>query len=144
MWEVLYFLTFLTMRSLNKTMLLGHLAANPEIKKTESGITMAVFPIATNRDWRSSDGTKKEAVDYHRVIAWRKMADICVQHLVKGSPVFIEGRIQNSSYDGKDGKKHYSTEIVLDKLYILVYKKQKDSVEVGVADVSEEREQEQK
>lgn len=130
------------MRSLNKTMLLGHLAANPEIRKTESGVTMAVFPIATNRDWRSSDGTKKEAVDYHKVVAWRKMADICAQHLVKGSPVFIEGRIQNSAYDGKDGKKHYSTEIVLDKLYILGYKKQKESVEICVTDVSDEREQE--
>lgn len=120
-------------------MLIGHLAANPELKKAESGISIATFPVATNRDWRTSDGEKKEAVDYHKVVAFRKLADICVQHLVKGSPVYISGRLQNSSFDGNDGKKHFVTEIVLDELSILVYKKSKEGLEVNVKDVSSEK-----
>jgi single-strand DNA-binding protein len=120
-------------------MLLGYLAKDPELRKTESGISMATFAVATNRDWRSSDGERKEAVDYHKVVAWRKLADICAQHLVVGSPVFIEGRLQNSSYEDKEGKKHFSTEIVLEKLNVLIYKKKKGGVEVNVQDVTEER-----
>ena len=125
------------MRSLNRMMLIGHLAADPDFRTTGSGVTVATFPVATNRDWRSSDGEKKEAVDYHKVVAWRNMADICAQHLVKGSPVYVDGRLQNSSYEDKDGKKCFSTEIVLDRLNVLVYKKKKDGVEVNVKDVSD-------
>ncbi|MBT4455911.1 single-stranded DNA-binding protein [Candidatus Peregrinibacteria bacterium] len=132
------------MRSLNKTMLIGHLAADPELKKTSSGIAVAYFPVATNRDWITSDGEKKESVDYHKVIAWRKLADICAQHLVKGSPVYIEGRLQNNSYEDKDGKKHYGTEIVLDELNVLVYKRKKDGIEVNIKNVSEDKNEKEK
>lgn len=134
-----YFLTQKDMRSLNKMMLIGHLAADPDLKRTASGISVAYFPVATNRDWTTSEGEKKQAVDYHKVIAWRKLADICAQHLVKGSPVYVEGRLQNTSYEDKDGKKHYGTEIVLDELNVLVYKRKKDGIEVNVKDVTEEK-----
>ena len=129
------------MRSLNKMMLIGHLAADPEFKKTSSGIAVSYFPVATNRDWTTQDGEKKEAVDYHKVVAWRKLADICAQHLVKGSPVYIEGRLQNTSFENKDGKKYYGTEIVLDKLNVLVYKRKKTGIEVNIKDVSEEKDE---
>ena len=128
------------MRSLNRTMLIGHLTSNPEFKKSDSGVSVAFFNVATNRDWRTTDGEKKEAVDYHKVVAFRKLADICAQHLVKGSPVYLAGRLQNSVLDGTDGKKHYFTEIVLDELNILIYKKGKEGVEVNVQNVSEVKE----
>jgi single-strand DNA-binding protein len=131
------------MRSVNQTVLMGHLAADPDLKKTESGISVATFPIATNRDWKTSDGEKKEAVDYHKIVAWRHLADVSAQHLVKGSPVYVSGRLQNTSYEGKDGKKHFGTEIVLDKLNVLVYKRKQGSIEVNVQDVSGDRDSEQ-
>lgn len=143
-WGVL-FINLKKMRSLNKVMLMGHVVANPELKKIGSGgVNMAVFSVATNRDWIAGDGTKKEAVDYHRVIAWRKLADICSQHLVKGSPIFIQGRLQNTTFDGKDGKKRFFTEIVLEELSILMFKKQKDVVEVNVNNVTDRQEEEGK
>jgi single-strand DNA-binding protein len=122
-------------------MLIGHLAADPDVRTTESGISVATFPVATNRDWRTDDGKKKEAVDYHKIVAWRKLADVCAQYLVKGTPVYVDGRLQNSSYEDKDGKKKFSTEIVLDKLNVLVYKNKKGNVEVNVKDVSVEPEE---
>ena len=125
------------MRSVNQMMLIGHLAADPDLRKTESGVSVATFPVATNRDWKTSDGKKKEAVDYHRVVAWRHLADVAAQYLVKGSPVYLSGRLQNTSYEGKDGKKHFGTEIVLERLNVLVYKRNKDNVEINVKDVTE-------
>jgi len=124
------------MRSLNQVMMIGHLAANPDVHTSATGVKVASFPVATNRDWTTSDGTKKEAVDYHRVVAFKRLADVCAQHLVKGSPVYIQGRLQNTSFDGTDGKKHFFTEIVLDELNILVYKKGKTGVELNVQNVT--------
>jgi len=136
LWGVL-FSNLKKMRSLNKVMLMGHVAANPELKTVGSGVNMVSFSVATNRDWTASNGEKKQEVDFHRIIAWRKLADICSQHLVKGSPVFLQGRLQNSVFDGSDGKKKFFTEIVLEELNILMFKKQKDVVEVSVNNVTE-------
>ncbi len=124
------------MRSLNQVMMIGHLAANPEIHTSATGVKVVSFAVATNRDWTTSDGTKKEAVDYHKVVAFRRLAEVCAQHLVKGSPVYVQGRLQNTSFDGTDGKKHFFTEIVLDQLSILVYKKGKTGVELNVQNVT--------
>jgi single-strand DNA-binding protein len=118
-------------------MLIGHLAADPDVRKSESDVSVTTFPVATNRDWKTSDGTKKEAVDYHKVVAFRGLADVCSNHLVKGTPVFLEGRLQNNNYEGKDGKKYFYTEIVLDNLNILSYRKKGGSVEVDVKEVKE-------
>lgn len=127
------------MRSLNRTMLVGHLAADVDLRKSsEGGVAVATFPVATNRDWLASDGTKKEAVDYHKIVAFRALADICARHLVKGTPVCIEGRLQNSSFKDKEGNNRYVTEIVLDKIYLFICKKKPNGVEVGVKEVSEE------
>lgn len=133
-----YFLTQKNMRSLNRTMLVGHLAADVEIRKSEKGVAVATFPVATNRDWLASDGTKMQAVDYHKVVAFRKLAEICSRYLVKGTPICIEGRLQNSVFEKKDGKKGYITEIVLDQLYLFIYKKKGNEVEVGVKEVGAE------
>ena len=120
------------MRSLNRVVLLGHLAADPDSRTTESGVPMVIFSVATNRDWKASDGQRKEAVDYHKFVAWRGLADVCAKHLVKGSPVYVEGRLQNSSYEDKEGVKRYSTEVVLERLHVLVYKKK----QIGIIEMS--------
>lgn len=116
-------------------MLIGHLAADPDIKKTSTGVAMCTFSVATNRDWMVADGGKKEAVDYHRVVAFRKLADICIKYLAKGTAVYLEGRLQNSNFE-KDGKKYFFTEIVLDNLNILVAKKKQTGVEIGIQNIS--------
>jgi len=126
------------MRSLNQVMMIGHLAANPDIHTSATGVKVASFQVATNRDWTTSDGAKKEAVDYHRFVAFKGLADVCAKHLVKGSPVYVQGRLQNVSFDGSDGKKHFFTEVVLDNLNILVYKKGKTGVELNVQNVTGE------
>ncbi len=126
------------MRNLNRVTLIGYLAADPDLKASESGISVATFPVATNRDWKSADGEKKEAVDYHKVVAFRKLADICVKYLAKGTPLCLEGRLQNSSFETKEGKKHYTTEIVLDNLFILSYEKKDGKMQVDVKEVGKD------
>ncbi|MBI5152627.1 single-stranded DNA-binding protein [Candidatus Peregrinibacteria bacterium] len=107
------------MRSMNKAMLIGRLAADPEKRITTSGKNVCFFPIAINRDWKSSDGQKSQTTDYHRVVSWQKLAEICGKHLRKGMGVYVEGRLMNRAFNGKDGEKKYMTEIVLENLNIL-------------------------
>ena len=127
------------MKSLNKVQLIGHLASDPELRTSETGVQVATFPLAINRDWCCADGTRKDAVDYHRIIAFNRLADVCVQHLVKGSPVYVEGKLQNHSFDDKTGRKHYVTEIVLEHLDILIYKRTSVGIETNFANVSDEK-----
>ncbi len=117
------------MRSLSRVMLIGHLAADPELRQTKSGKAVANFPLATNRLVKSEEGKKQEVADFHRVVAWSKLAEICSQYLIKGMAVFIEGRLTNTSFDDKDGVRHFRTEIVADTLNILTPKKSRDGVE---------------
>lgn len=114
---------------------MGYLATDPEVKATNSGISVAHFKIATNRDWKSSDGERHEATDYHKVVAWRKLADICGQHLKKGSGVYLEGRLMNSKYQDAEGKDRTSTEIVADLIHFIGFKKNKDRAEVNLIEV---------
>lgn len=124
------------MRSLNRVMLIGHLAADPELRQTKNGHTVVSFPMATNRVLNSKDGTKRELVDFHRVLAWNKLAEICNQYLVKGMAVYVEGRLANHSFDDKDGNKHFRTEIVSDELNILTWKKSKaGKPEIGIEEM---------
>jgi len=104
---------------MNKAMLIGRLAADPERRTTPSGKSVCFFPIAINRDWKSSDGQKSQTTDYHRVVSWQKLADVCAKHLKKGMGVYVEGRLMNRAFNGNDGEKKYMTEIVLETLNIL-------------------------
>jgi len=115
---------------------MGHLATDPELKTTTNGIAITNFKIATNRDWKSSDGERHEATDYHKIIAWRKLANICAEHLKKGSSVYLEGRLMNHKYQDKDGIDRISTEIVADDIHFISYKKNKQSEEVNLVAVS--------
>jgi|TARA_B110000459_G_C16164426_1_gene296617 single-strand DNA-binding protein len=103
----------------NKVQLIGNLGMNPEIKILESGKKLAKFSIATNESYKNAKGEKIEDTQWHNLIAWGKTADIVEQYLQKGNEVAIEGKLNNSSYDDKDGNKRYVTEIVVNELLML-------------------------
>ncbi len=110
------------MKNLNKVMLLGHLAADVDLRQTKSGSSVATFPLAINRFIRGDDG-KEEAVDFHRVVVWGRLAEICNEYLEKGIAVYVEGRMINRSFDDNDGVKHFRTEVVADNVIFLTWKK---------------------
>ena len=109
------------MRSVNKVILVGHLAADPEQSTSKSGRSRVTFPIATHRDI-TSEGAKKEVTDYHRVVTWGKLGEICGKYLAKGQGVYVEGMLFNRAYE-KDGQRRYMTEIRADEVNMLTWKK---------------------
>ncbi|MBU4332616.1 single-stranded DNA-binding protein [Patescibacteria group bacterium] len=104
---------------LNKAMIIGRLTRDPETRTIPSGHTVTSFGLATNRVWTDAAGQKQEAVEFHNIVAWRRLAEICGQYLRKGSKIYIEGRLQTRSWDGQDGIKRYRTEIVADNMIML-------------------------
>jgi single-strand DNA-binding protein len=107
-------------KSLNKVMLIGNLGKDPELRYTASGVAVATFSIATNESWKDQDGNAQERTEWHNIVAWRKLAEICGEWLKKGKKVYIEGRLQTRSYDDKNtGQKRYITEIVADNMIML-------------------------
>jgi len=105
--------------NLNKAMIIGNLTRDPEVKNTPSGQTVATFAVATNLIWKDQAGQKQEKVEFHNVVAWRRLAEICGQYLHKGSKVYIEGRLQTRDWVGQDGVKRYRTEIVAENMIML-------------------------
>jgi single-strand DNA-binding protein len=107
-------------RSLNKVMLIGNLTRDPNLRFTPNGTAVCSFGLATNRSWTSADGgEKQEKVDFHNIVAWSKLAEICGQLLKKGSKVFVEGRLQTRDWKGTDGSDRRITEIVIDNMMLL-------------------------
>jgi len=107
-------------RSLNKVMLIGNLTRDPDVRYTPTGTSVASFAIATNRSWTPADGgEKQERVDYHNIVAWSKLADICGQLLHKGDKVYVEGRLQTRDWKAQDGTDRKITEIVIDTMMLL-------------------------
>lgn len=104
------------MRSVNKVILMGNLVAEPELKTTKNGRNVANFAIATNNVWHNDEGERQNTADFHKVIAWQGLADLCQKYLVKGSPVYIEGRLHNRSYEDKEKQRRYLTEITAEKV----------------------------
>lgn len=98
-------------RSLNKAMIIGNLGSDPEIRSTGSGTRVANFSVATSRSWTGRDGAQQEKTEWHRIVAWDKLADIAEKFLKKGDRVYVEGEIEYRSYEDKDGVTKYSTEI---------------------------------
>jgi single-strand DNA-binding protein len=105
--------------SLNKAMIIGNLTRDPELKKTTSGQSVCSFSIATNRVYTDASGQKKDQPDYHNIVAWGKLGEICGQYLVKGKKVYVDGRMQTRDWDGQDGVKRYRTEIVAENMIML-------------------------
>ena len=110
---------------LNKVMLIGNITRDPELRTTPTGQSVASFGLATNRSWKDpNSGERKSVADFHNIVAWGKLAEICGQYLRKGSKVYVEGRIQTRSWQGQDGSKKYTTEIIMENMIMLDRKPQ--------------------
>ena len=107
------------MMNLNKVMLIGNLTRDPEVRQTGTGQAVASFAIATNMTWQDASGVKQERAEFHNIVAWRKLAEICGRYLKKGSRIYAEGRLQTRDWAGKDGIKRYTTEVVLENMIML-------------------------
>ena len=105
-------------RSWNRVELIGNLTRDPELRYTPSGAAVCTFSVATNRSY-VTDGEKKEEVDFHRVVSWNKLAELCNQLLKKGNRAFVSGRLQTRSWEGQDGQTRNVTEIVLEDMIVL-------------------------
>jgi single-strand DNA-binding protein len=105
------------MKSLNKVLLIGYTASDPEIRVLKNGVKVANFSFATNK----KDDKNNQITDFHKIVAWQGLAEVIEKYVKKGKGLFLEGSIQNSTWDDKDGNKRYSTEIVATDLNMLTY-----------------------
>src|SRR5690348_12508294 len=106
-------------RSLNRVQLIGNLTRDPELRYTPTGTAVCTFGLATNRSWTTDTGEKKEETEFHKIVAWNKLGELCSQLLSKGRKVFVEGRIAYRKYTKQDGTEQNSTEIVIDDMMVL-------------------------
>jgi single-strand DNA-binding protein len=106
-------------RSLNRVQLIGNLTRDPELRYTPNGTAVCSFGLATNRSWTTDSGEKREEVEFHRIVAWNKLAELCSQFLVKGRKVYVEGRLSTRSWTAPDGAQRSATEIVIDDMILL-------------------------
>jgi single-strand DNA-binding protein len=107
------------MASLNKALIIGNLGADPEVRYTQSNTALATFNIATTEKYRDTNGEMKENTEWHRIVAWGRLAELAQQYLRKGSPVYIEGSIQTRQWEDKEGQKRYTTEIKATSMQLL-------------------------
>lgn len=104
---------------LNKVMIIGRLTRDPELKNTPSGKAVATIGLATNRIWIDANSQKQKQTEFHNIVMWGKLAEICSQYLRKGSQIYVEGRLQTREWSGQDGVKRYRTEIVGENMIML-------------------------
>lgn len=107
------------MASVNKVILVGNLGADPELRYTSSGTPVASFSVATREQWTNKGGEKEEKTEWHKIVAWARLGEICGEYLHKGKQVYIEGRLQTRSWEDRDGNKRYTTEIVAQTMQML-------------------------
>ena len=105
--------------SLNKAILIGRLGKDPETKFTQGGVAISKFSIATDEEWKDRNGEKQKKTEWHNVVAWRRLAEICNQFLVKGKQVYVEGRIETKKWEDKEGNERRTTQIAADKMIML-------------------------
>ncbi len=117
------------MRSVNKVILIGNLTRDPELKQTASGQAVTTFGIATNREWMTSGSESKKSTEFHEVVAWAKLAEICHRYLRKGKLVYLEGYLKTRSWDDDSGQKRFRTEVVLQDMIILEKRSKEDGVD---------------
>lgn len=117
-------------RSLNKVELIGNLTRDPELRYTPQGTAVCSFGLATNRSWMTDSGEKKEEAEFHRIVAWNKLAELCSQLLSKGRKIYVEGRLANRSWTGQDGAQRNITEIVINDMIILDSRREASAEEV--------------
>lgn len=107
------------MSGVNKVIIVGRLGADPEVKAVGQGTTVTRLNIATSENWMGKDGQKQERTEWHRVVVWGKLAEICGKHLSKGRQVYVEGRLQTRQWEDQQGQKKYTTEIVANTVQFL-------------------------
>ncbi len=105
--------------SINKVMLIGNVVRDPEVKETSPGVVRAVITVATNRVWKTEAGEDKEETQFHRIVAWQKLADVCQKLLTKGRKIYVEGRLSTQEWEDQDGQKRKGTEIVMESMTLL-------------------------
>jgi len=113
--------------SVNKATLIGNLTKDPELRQTPNGTSVCSFTVATNHSWKDANGAKQEKPEYHNIVAWGKLAEICGNYLTKGRKVYLEGRIQTRDWEGEDGIKRYRTEIIAENMVMLGGRSDMDS-----------------
>ncbi len=107
------------MAGVNKVILVGRLGRDPEVRHTKTGDPVCTFSIATSERWKDKNGEQQEKTEWHRIVAWRKLAEICGEYLRKGKQVYIEGKLQTRDWEDKDGHKRYTTEVVANEMQML-------------------------
>lgn len=107
------------MRGVNKVILIGNLGRDPELRYLPSGQAVVKFTLATGAKWKDKDGQLQERTDWHNIVAFGRQGEVCNEYLRKGSPVYVEGRIQTRSWEDKDGNKKYITEIIAQSINLL-------------------------
>ncbi|MXW77884.1 MAG: single-stranded DNA-binding protein, partial [Gemmatimonadetes bacterium] len=100
-------------RGVNKVILIGNLGSDPEVKYTPDGVPVANFSLATNESWNDKDGQRQERTEWHRLVLWRRQAEVAQQYLKKGAKIYVEGKLQTRSWDDQSGQKRYMTEVVV-------------------------------
>ena len=116
------------MRSLNRVQLIGNLTKDAELTETKTGTKVCNFTVATDRSWTTEAGDRKEETEFHRVIAWQKLAEICGAMLFKGSKVYIDGRLLTRKFVGQDSVERTTTEIVANDMIVLDSKRKVEEV----------------
>jgi single-strand DNA-binding protein len=106
-------------RSLNRVQLIGNLTRDPELRYTPSGTAVCSFGLATNRSWKTDAGEKHDEAEFHNIVSWNKLAELCSQFLVKGRKVYVEGRLATRTWTGQDGAQRNRTEIVISDMILL-------------------------
>lgn len=107
------------MAGVNKVILVGNLGADPELRYAPSGMAIANFRIATTETWKDKNGAKQDKTEWHRIVAFGKLAEICGEYLNKGKQIYVEGKIQTRQWEDKDGNKRYTTEVVAQTMQML-------------------------
>jgi len=106
-------------KGVNKVILVGHLGQDPELRNTPSGDAVATASLATTESWKGKDGQKQERTEWHRLVFWRKLAEVVGEYLHKGSLIYVEGKLQTRKWQAQDGSDRYSTEIVVSEMQML-------------------------
>jgi len=130
------------MRSVNKVILVGNVTRDPDVRQTQNGQTIVTFGIATNRQWKSATGDKQDAAEFHELVAWSRLADLCSKYVRKGKLLYVEGYLKTRSWDTPEGVRRFKTEVVVQDLIMLEkrgggddYEEQTEYNEVPLQDV---------
>lgn len=134
----------MSVKSLNRVMLIGNVTRDPELRYTPQGTAVSTFGLATNRSWKTDTGEIKEEAEFHRLVAWNKLAELCSQLCTKGRKIYVDGRLQTRTFTGSDNLQHTITEIVIDDMILLDSKMATVSATTPVVKEKEEIKEEPK